>query len=89
MATVEDAIERIKELECPVGEVKNRVRGILMEYKVANGSEITVSRDHSLDKSGARGYRAHASRDSGLDIAVLTVSGMDDYVSQVIDAYIS
>lgn len=89
MENVEGAIERIKGLECPAGDIKRRVTGILKEYEVANRSEIIVSRDHRLDKRGARGYNAKITRDKGFDIAVLAVSGMDDYVVKVIDAYIN
>lgn len=88
MDNIEGAIERIRVLECPAGDIKSRVRGILKEYEVANSSEITVSRDHRLDKKGARGYIARITRDKGMDIAVLAVSGMDDYVAKVVDAYL-
>ncbi|MBC8014785.1 MAG: hypothetical protein H7X79_03455 [Sporomusaceae bacterium] len=88
MDNIEGAIERIKRLECSAGDLKSRVRGILKDYEVANKSEITVSRDHRLDKRGARGYSAKITRDKELDIAVLAVSGMDDYVVKVVDAYL-
>ena len=88
MENINGAIERIKLLECPTANIKSRVRGILKDYEIANGSEIVVSRDHRLDKNGARGYNAKITRDNGLDIAVIAVSGMDDYVVKVIDAYV-
>ena len=88
MENLEGAMERIKDLECPTGDIKNRIRNILKEYEVANRSEIIVSRYHRLDKNRARGYNAKITRDDGLDIAILAVSGMDDYVVKVIDAYI-
>lgn len=89
MARIEEAIERIKELECPTGDIKTRVKGILTDYEIANKSEIMVSREHSLDKNGARGYNANISREGGMDIVILAVSGKDDYVAKVSDAYIS
>lgn len=89
MATIEEAIERIKALECPTGDIKNRVKGILTDYGIANKSQIMVSREHSLDKKGARGYNAKISREEGMDIVILAVSGGDDYVAKVSDAYIS
>ena len=64
------------------------MRGILKDYEVATMSEISVSRFHKLDKNGARGYSAKITRNNGFDIAILAVSGMDDYVVKVIDAYI-
>lgn len=89
MATIEEAIERIKALECPTGDIQNRVKGILTDYGIANKSQIMVSREHSLDKNGARGYNAKISREEGIDIVILAVSGEDDYVAKVSDAYIS
>ena len=88
MENLEGAMESIKVLECPTGDIKNRIRDILKEFEIANRSEIIVSRYHPLDKNGARGYSAKITRDKGLDIAILAVSGMDDYVVKVMDAYI-
>lgn len=89
MATIEEAIERIKALECPTGDIKNRVKGILIDYEIANKSEIMVSREHSLDKNGVRGYNAKISREGEMDIIILAVSGEDDYVAKVCDVYLS
>lgn len=89
MATIEEAIERIKALECPTGDIQYRVKGILTDYGIANKSQIMVSREHSLDKNGARGYNAKISSEEGVDIVILAVSGGDDYVAKVSDAYIS
>lgn len=88
MATVEEALERIKALECPTGDIKHRVKGILTDYEIANRSEIVVRREHSLDKKGARGYHAEISREGRMDIVILAVPGKDDYVAKVSDAYI-
>ncbi|MDF2634028.1 MAG: hypothetical protein K0R78_902 [Pelosinus sp.] len=89
MATIEEAIERIKALECPTGDIEKRVKGILTDYKIAIKSEIMVNREHDLDKNGVRGYRAKTSREGGADITILAVSGGDDYVAKVSDAYIN
>ena len=89
MATIEQAIERIKALECPTGEIQNRVKGILTDYEIANKSEIMVSREHRLDKNGVQGYQAKIAREGGQDIVILAVSGEDDYVAKITDAYIS
>jgi len=88
MGNLEDAIAKIKVLECPTGDIKNRIKGILKDHEIANRTEITVSRNHMLDKNGARGYSAKITRDDRLNIGILAVSGMDDYVAKVIDAYI-
>lgn len=89
MATIEEALERIKAIECPTGDIQGRVKGILTDYEIANQSEIMVSREYSLDTKGTRGYQARISCEGGMDIIILAVSGEDDYVAKVSDAYIS
>jgi len=89
MAKLEDAIERIKILECPTGHVEHRIAGILEDYKVANKSEISIKREESLDREGSQGYIAKLSDGRGTSIVVLANSGMDDYVAKVTDVYIN
>ena len=88
MGNLEDAITEIKTLECPTGDIKSRVKGILKDHEIANRTEITVSRNHMLDKNGARGYSAKITCDNDLTIGILAISGMDDYVVKVTDAYL-
>lgn len=89
MTKLEDAIERIKILECPTGDVEHRVAGILEDYKVANRNEISIKREESLDKNGSQGYIAKLPHSTGTSIVVLATSGMDDYVAKVTDVYIN
>lgn len=88
MSKIEDAIERIKILECPTGEVENRIAGILEDYGVANRSEIEVKRHGVLNINGAEEFCAKISGTDKQSIIVLASSGMDDYVAKVTDAYI-
>ena len=89
MSDIENAVARIKALECPTGEIENRIRGVLTDYQIANQNEISICKDHRFDRHGAQRYSAKFSGDNHLGIVVLAVSGMDDYVTKVIDAYIS
>ena len=88
MGRIEDAVERIKALECPTGDVENRVERILEDYGVVNRDKITVMRDKSLDRDGAEAYCAKITGSGGQSVVILTKSGMDDYVAKVVDAYI-
>ena len=88
MSKIEDAIERIKILECPTGEVENRIAGILEDYGVANRSEIEVKRNEGFDINGAEGFSAKIQGTRNQRIIVLAESGMDDYVAKVRDVYI-
>lgn len=83
MENLKDAIERIKILECPTGEVENRIVGILEDYEVASRNDIEVVRNEDADKNGAQGYIAKVKGNETL--TVLATSGMDDYVAKVID----
>lgn len=88
MSKIEDAIEKIKILECPTGEVENRIAGILEDYGVANKSEVEVERYEGLVINGAEGFCVKIPGDKNQAIMVLANSGMDDYVAKVMDAYI-
>jgi hypothetical protein len=88
MSKIQDAVERIKILECPTGEVENRIAGILEEYGVASRSEVEVERYEGLNINGSEGFCAKISGEKKQSIIVLANSGMDDYVAKVVDAYI-
>ncbi len=86
MAGLEHAVKRIQALECPNGEVEERVSEILKEYDGTLENPATVRRDRSLDQDGAEGYSVALSREQ--DMVILTAVGMDDYVAKVVQAYI-
>ena len=88
MSKIEDAMERIKILECPTGEVENRIAGILEDYGVASRSEVEVKRYEGLNINGAEGFCAKISGGKNQSIIVLANSGMDDYVAKVTEVYI-
>lgn len=85
---LEDAIGRIKVLECPTGEVENRVAEILEDYGIANKNEVEVKRYEGVKINGAEEFCAKIPGDKNQSIVVLATSGMDDYVAKVKDAYI-
>jgi len=88
MEKFKDAIERIKILQCPTGDVENRVTGILEDYGVANKKEITVNRNEELDSIGAEAYSVQIAGNKK-SIVVLARSGKDDYVAEVVDVYMN
>ena len=85
MSNLENAIERIKRLECPVGEIEGRVVGILEDYGVANGGQITVKKETDSEE-GFRVYSCEIPGDTEKSLFVFTESGSEDYVAKVIDA---
>ncbi len=88
MWKLEQAVERIKALECPTGEVEYRVADILDDYGIANRNEISIKRDRKLDKNGAEGYVTNLFDNNSKTIVILAKAGKDDYVAKVEDAYI-
>lgn len=89
MSKIDDAIERIKILECPTGNVEARVAQIIENYGVANSNEITVERDKYVDNIKGEAYRAKISGNVDKSIIVVAESGLDDYVAKVTDVYMS
>lgn len=86
MTKIDEAIGRIRILECPTGELENRVTEILEGYRVSSRSKINVNRDNNFDSNEAQAYRVEIEGENQ-SIMVLAKSGYDDYVATVIDAY--
>ncbi|CCQ97179.1 conserved hypothetical protein [[Clostridium] ultunense Esp] len=86
---MEKAINKIKILECPTGELEERIINILEKYKIANRNEVTVNRDESLDEDGFKAYRIEFLGNKIPSIVLLTKSGLDDYVVKVFRVYIN
>lgn len=89
MSKLEGAIERIKRLECPTGDVQYRVVGILEDYEVVDKGQATISRDTHFDREGLEGYSAKIMGDNKQSLVVLATSGPDDYVAKIVDAYLN
>lgn len=83
MKKIEEAKNRIRILECPTGDLENRVTEILEDYGFAE-SKVNIGRDNSLDSDEAQAYRVKIS-DEGQSFVVLAISGYDDYVAKVVD----
>lgn len=86
MSKMDDAINRIRILECPTGELENRVAEILEDYGVAERSKININRAGSLDHDEAQAYRVKMAGED-FSFVVLAQSGLDDYVAKVVDVY--
>lgn len=86
MNKLDEAFHRIRILECPTGDLKNRVAGILEGYGITNSGNVTIDRDHSLDRDEVQAYRVKLASENQ-SFVVLAKSGYDDYVASVIDVY--
>lgn len=86
MKKIDEAIDRIKTLECATGNLENRIVGILEDYGVADRSKIDINRDSNFDTDEAQGYKVKIEGEPG-SIVVVAKSGYDDYVAEVVNAY--
>ena len=89
MPSITDAIERLKTLQCPTGDIKYRIAAILKDHEIENINEIKVDKDEGFIDNGEETYTVEISMKDGQSIMVLAKSGMDDYGAKVTDAYIS
>lgn len=89
MENLERAIGRLKELECPTGQVEERIQDIIDDYEGSSRERIQVKREEEYDREdGAQGYLATLSHSKYPSMVVLAKSGMDDYVAKVVDVYL-
>ncbi len=87
MSTIEDAIQKIKMLQCPTGELEDRVTCILEDCNVSPKSDIVINREERLDRDGAKAYSVIIADRIDPAMTLLAKSGQDDYVVQVEDVY--
>lgn len=86
MNNMNTAIERIKSLECPTGELENRVAGIIEDYGISIRSKVNIHRVRNLDRDEAQAYQVQIAGEEQ-SVIVLARSGLDDYVARVVDVY--
>lgn len=88
MGAIKEAMEGIKSLEFPTGELETRIIGILLEYGISNEDEINISRCKDLDREGAKAYIVDFPNREDQSMLVFARSGMDDYVVKILDVYL-
>jgi len=87
MIKMDKAIERINILECPTGEVEERLKGILEDYGLAKADEIQIEKEDISDITGTQGYHIRLPHHNDHSIRVIAQSGFDDYVAKVTYVY--
>lgn len=86
MKKFDEAIDRIRTLECPTGELENRIAEILQEYGAADKNKVKIIRDKSFDRDDAQAYSIEIT-DKSQQFEVFAKSGFDDYVAKVVEVY--
>lgn len=86
MKNLESAMERIRRLECPTGEVEERILGIMESYGGVDRNAVQIKRQEDSDRDdGAQAYSANVLRGQNTSMMIYAKSGLDDYVAKVVD----
>lgn len=88
MNNLEKAIERLKVLQCPSGQLEERVEEILQVHGIAK-NDISVKRNEKYYNTAVQAYSVKISNDDThkQNIVILAKPGLDDYVTTVVNAY--
>lgn len=87
MASIEKAIDRIKTLQFPTGELGGRVAQILDDCGIASEKDVTIKRDEESDIDTAEAYKVTIPGNPDPCLTILARSGADDYVAWVVDVH--
>lgn len=87
MIKLQNVIETIKEIECPVDEIEDKLKSAYGEY-VEDSSYIFVTRKEELDTMGLKAYELNTDKNDYKAILALVREGEEHYVSNVEDAYV-
>jgi hypothetical protein len=87
MANDNSIVKKIIGIECPTGEVTERVIGVLEEYNLDGQYQITSRTDDDYDETRLKYYRAFSESENTPDLIMVVKEGKDDYVAKIIDAY--
>ena len=87
MSKDNDLIKRIIGIECPTGEVTDRVINILEEYNLDGQYQITSRTDEDYEETRLKYYRAFSETGDNPDLLMVVKEGMDGYVAKIVDAY--
>ena len=86
MKGLESAMERIKRLECPTGEIENRILGIMESYGGVDRNAVEIKRQEDCDRDdGAQAYSTSVLGGENISMRIYAKSGLDDYVARVVD----
>lgn len=86
MDKMDEALTRIRHLECPAGELEKTIALILEDHGVAVPDDVRVDRYESMNGDDIQAYKVDISG-TGLSFLILTRSGFDGYVARVLDVY--
>lgn len=89
MKSIDDVLNDIRGIECPVDNMKARIADAYEGYQNFGEADIVVDRDRNLDKEDLKGYNIYASNGNAPRITAYVREGADRYVATIVDAYFS
>jgi hypothetical protein len=82
-----EMMEEIKHLECPTGEVADRVMSILEDYNPSGQYQIIEEEDDDFIEDHMKLYNVFSEDEEAPSFGVVVKEGLDDYVAEVVDVY--
>lgn len=83
-----DVLKRIIGIECPTGNVTDRVINVLEEYNLGGEYQIMSEADDDFDETRLRFYKAFSETADNPDFVMVVKEGKDGYVAKVVDAFV-
>lgn len=87
MDTDNNMMEEIKHLECPTGEVIDRVMSILESHNPYGQYQIVEEADDDFIDDHMKVYSVFSEDEESPSFGVVVKEGLDDYVAEVVDVY--
>jgi hypothetical protein len=88
MTKLDNILETLKEIECPVDKLEEKVIGAYKEIS-NEANDIRMERVNTLDGEGLAAYSVHSDDAESPSITILVKEGSEHYVASVEDAYVS
>jgi hypothetical protein len=88
MTKLQNVIDTIREIECPVDQWTGKVIEAYKEYAGDDEYEIVVERSQDHDSKGSMAYSVNSNYADHEELIVLVTEGADGYVATVEDVYI-
>ncbi len=86
MDKMDEALSRLRRLECPTGELEKSVALILEDYGVADMDNIRINGYKGMNGDNTQAYKVEIPG-AGQSFMLLARSGNDGYVAKVLDVY--
>jgi hypothetical protein len=88
MTKLVSVIDTMKEIECPIDQLENKIKEAYKELMKNTSEDVVIVRDSGKDTLGLKAYNVHSSNNEDLPITFLVREGEEHYVTSVEDAFV-